>query len=228
MKRHLQGRTGALQRCGRQRHHGVAALGGKGLHRRPGGLRCLRAGVDAGQPIAADGAHVHAFDLPVVQLQAGGDDQEVVADALATGRDHGVAAGLETGHHVLDPFQTRGVEVRIVVTDLLDRPDTGGHQRVAGLVVVLFLGVDQGDAGTVQQLVEPVGHRDATQAAARDHDVGTGLERGAGRRRRAGGRQQRGRGNGLQPAAARLAVRVGCHAVSSLGAGSRARFSAGS
>ena len=44
-------------------------------------------------------------------------------------------------------------------------------QGVAGLVVVLLLGVDDGDLRLRQQRTQPAGHGNAAQAAAGDHDV---------------------------------------------------------
>jgi hypothetical protein len=99
----------------------------------------------------ADGGDVHALDLREVQVQAGGDDQVVVADALAAVGDHGVGGRVELGHHLAHPLHARRDQVGVAVADLVHRPHAGGHQGVAGLVVVLFLAVDDGDLGAVEQ-----------------------------------------------------------------------------
>jgi hypothetical protein len=99
--------------------------------------------------------------------------------------------------HLLDPVELRWVEIGIAVAHFAHRPHARGHQGVTGLVVVLFLAVDQGDLGPVKQGMEPVGHGNAAEASAQNHDVRLrlgfgrlGSGRGAGQNGRACRAQQ--------------------------------------
>jgi len=202
---HLQRRTGALQRRCRQRHQRIAAFAGEGAHCLPGRLGCRGTRIDAGQTARAaptDRIDIHTVDLREVEVDPGGDDEEVVSDTLtARGHDR-VGRRFETRHHVADPGYASRMEVRISVPDLLYRPDTRRNQRIARLVVVLFLAVDQGDSRPVEQPAEPIRDGDAAQPAAGDDDVRRGLQR-----RTRGRRMPRGKGSGrdgqrLEPATA--------------------------
>lgn len=168
------GRASAFERGGRQRHHGLAARFAEGVHRRPSGDGSVGAGVDAGQPVLADGLDVHAIDQRPVLVRAHGHHQAVVGNALATGGDHGIGGGVEFGHPVFHPFHARRHEVGVAVNHLADRPHARGHQGLDGLAVVLFLGVDDGDPGAVQHLGQPVRQCQAAQAAAGNDDVRCG------------------------------------------------------
>ena len=141
------------------------------IHGSPRGHGGLRTGVHAGQAVSADGGNIHAFNLRPVLVGAGGDHQVVVANALPTCGDHGVGRGVEFGHHLLDPRHACGVVIGVLPNDLVDRPDACGDQGVARLVVVDFLGVNQGDFGATEQLAQAIGQSNPPKAATRNHDV---------------------------------------------------------
>ena len=210
---HLERRACTFERRGRQGHDRVATSLAEGVHGLPGGHGRLGAGVDAGEAVLADGGHVHALDQTPVLVGTGGDHQVVVGYALASGGHHRVARRVELGHHLLDPLHASRLQVGIAVAHLADRPDAGGHQGVAGLVVVFLFPVDDGDARTVEQFAQPRGHGQAAKTTAGDHDAGLGLQARCLRRRRGHGRSGGGASGTQQPAAS-VEFRHGGHAVS--------------
>ncbi len=98
----LQRGAGTFHLGTRAQEHAHAALVGELGHLPPGGLGRRRAVVDAAQTVLADQAFIHALDGGVVQLQAGGDHQEVVGHAAPRGGDHRVALGVDLRDALLD------------------------------------------------------------------------------------------------------------------------------
>ena len=180
----LQRSAGTLHLGGGAQEYATAALFGKGRQRLPGGGSGIRAVVDAAYAFLADQGRIHAFDLGVVQAHAGGHDQVVVGDGLASIGDDLVAVGIDLGHAGLHPFHAGRHVFTGGADHVVTRLDAGSDQGKARLVIVLLAGIDHDDPGTVQTLHQAVGRGQACGTTASNDDARLGLDPAPGLRHR--------------------------------------------
>jgi len=115
----------------------------------------------------------HAGDLAPVELDAGADDEVVVADALAArGRD-GMRLGSTVSARSLTQVTPWGITEDSAPAALLERSAAAADQGPQRLVVVGVGRLDHGDVGLTGG-AQPSGDADACGAAAEDEDSGLG------------------------------------------------------
>jgi hypothetical protein len=172
------GDEGVLQRCAGTFHLGPrtqedadAALVGEFGHRPPGGLGLGRAVIDAAQAVVADLLGIHAGNGVVVELEAGGDDEEIVGVGLAALGDHLVAFRIELDDALLDQFDTTGHVLAGARDNIGLLLDAGGDKRETGLIEVFLARIDQNDLRTVQTSGQIGGCRQAGSPGAGDDDT---------------------------------------------------------
>ena len=170
---------GVLQRCpgafhfgGGAAEHGHTPFVGKLRQCAPGGAGSLGAVVNAAQAVLADAACVHAGYGGVIQLEPGGDHQKVVGNGFAVGGDHFAGFGVDFSGGSLHPFHVLGQIVGGGRDRIVAGFDACRHQREAGLVEMLFAGIDQRDFGPLQPGCQTVGSRQTCRSPADDDDVG--------------------------------------------------------
>ena len=171
----LLGGAGALDRHRRAGEHGVAAL--ERLDRLPG-VRGEVLAVVAAHAALAQGLR-EPRDLVPAELEAGGHDQHVVAEAVAGGGGDAVVIGIKAGGAGLDPVHPRGDQVALGAAGLLQAEHSAAHQGPSGLVVVLAGGLQDRHIERRAGPLELGGHGDAGGTAADDQNlvVGHGLGR---------------------------------------------------
>ncbi len=174
-ERDLERRAGAFHLARRPPEQADAAGLDETVDRRRRGRGLRRAGIDRGDAALADQRRIHAGDRAVVEHQTGGDEQEVIGNALAGRGHHRLGVGIELRHRLLDPGHAARHVVFVALGDMLRRPDAGGHQRVAGLEVVLLLGIDQRDGPRSASVAQPRGEREPGRAGAGNDDAGARL-----------------------------------------------------
>ena len=171
----LLGGAGALDRHRRAGEHGVAAL--ERLDRLPG-VRGEVLAVVAAHAALAQG-FCEPLDLVPAELEAGGHDQHVVAEAVAGGGGDAVVIGIKAGGAGLDPVHPRGDQVPLGAAGLLQAEHPAAHQGPSGLVVVLAGGLEDRHVERRAGPLELGGHGDAGGSAADDQNlvVGHGMGR---------------------------------------------------
>ena len=189
---------GVLERCARtlhltrraakQAHTALVGEAAQGLPSRGGGIRAV---VDAAQAVLTDAGGVHAFDGAVVQLQAGGHDQEIVGHGLSAAGDDFFALGIDLGDTFVDQRAALGHVLAGGGDHIVFGLDARGHQGETRLVVMGFAAIDDGDGRAAQSFGQMGGGGQASRTAAGNDDAGFGVHR-RGLCRRAGTGQEAG------------------------------------
>ena len=141
----LQRRAGAFHfRRGAAEQPGAAGFheflqGGPGLR---GGFR---AGIDAGNALAADQPGLHAFHRRIVEDKARGDHEEIIGQRRAPVGDHAVARRVELRDAFRQPAHVPGQVIRRVQLDIGGVLDPRADQVEARLVEMPGARFDDGN-----------------------------------------------------------------------------------
>ncbi len=130
-----------------------------------------------GQVVARDAVPAERVgqtgDLVPVELDAGADDEEVVAQHVPVAERDRLDVRVDRGSGLADPLDSLGHHVGLLAGALLDGRAAAADQGPQGLVVVRLGRVDEGDVG-LACMSQPGRNRDAGAAAPEDDDLVVG------------------------------------------------------